>query len=124
MSPMRWCICKGCPACGTGCGALFSLDTTRTQRCPPCQRHRTTQLQHRPSPATRGYDAEYRRNRPQIITQARNGRPCKICGNPITPRQKVTVEHIVPLRRGGTSDLSNLAPAHSSCNTAWNKGKA
>ena len=99
------------------------MDSTRSQRCPRCQDARTTVLQQRPSSSSRGYDGEYQRNKPLIIAQARNGRPCWICKKRITPRQKVTVEHIKPLRDGGSSTMANLAPAHSACNTAWNRGK-
>lgn len=103
------------------CGQLYDKDTAPGWRCPTCQAKRTTELQARPSSSTRGYDGEYQRNKPVIIAQGRNGRPCVICHKPITPRQKVTVEHIKPLREGGTNDLTNLGPAHSDCNTAWNK---
>jgi hypothetical protein len=123
---MRFCICRGCPHCNTTTGthsALFDLDTTRSQRCPGCQHHRTRQLQQRPSSSSRGYDGEYQRNKPLVIAQARNGRACVICKQGIGPRQKVTVEHLKPLRDGGTSALSNLGPAHSACNTAWNRGR-
>lgn len=77
----------------------------------------------RPSADARGYDAEYRKNRPAVIAQGRQGRPCVICGKHFQPGQKITAEHIKPVRKGGTSALSNLAPAHAGCNTAWNRGK-
>ncbi len=34
-----------------------------------------------------------------------------------TPRQELTMDHIVPLARGGSSIKSNLAAACKSCNT-------
>lgn len=104
------------------CRKLFDLDSTGTLRCPECQAVATAKRNARPS--DRGYDGEYQRNRPLVVAQGRNGRPCVICRKPITPQQKVTVEHINPLRNGRNSELSNLGPAHSWCNTAWNKGKS
>lgn len=110
--PMRWCI---------GCRQLFDMDSTGTLRCPACQAPVTARRNQRPNSATRGYDGEYQRNTPIIIQQGRDGRPCVICGHHFTPRNKITVEHITALRNGGTSELTNLGPAHAWCNTAWNK---
>jgi 5-methylcytosine-specific restriction endonuclease McrA len=77
----------------------------------------------RPSPEARGYDAEYRRNRPVVIARGRNGEHCCICGQPFQPGQAITAEHVVPLRSGGTSAMSNLKPAHAGCNGGWNRGR-
>ena len=47
---------------------------------------------------------------------------CHICGNPIytfyKPRTKqcATIDHIIPLCRGGEHSWNNVAPAHLSCN--------
>lgn len=41
---------------------------------------------------------------------------CAICGNPPTPEDRLTLEHIVPLSKGGTSEPANLAAVHFSCN--------
>lgn len=97
------------------------MDTTNSRRCPPCQHHATARRNKRPSSSERGYDAEYQRNKPIVIKQGRDGRPCVICKKPFTIGELITVEHIIPLRAGGTSDLANLGPAHQRCNTAWNK---
>ena len=67
-------------------------------------------------------DPLYRKNRFRLIANTRReGRPCCICGQPFGPDQKITAEHLLPLRLGGTHDLSNLGPAHSACNTGWNR---
>lgn len=48
--------------------------------------------------------------------------PCSICGLPINYDLKhpnpwsFTVDHIIPIDAGGTSDIDNLAPAHRRCN--------
>lgn len=39
------------------------------------------------------------------------GQPCSYCGDPAT-----VIDHVVPLSRGGTNELANLAPACAPCN--------
>jgi len=123
--PKRFCQCRGCPSCNTTSGShgtLFDADATGTLKCPGCQGVATQKRNARPSSTSRGYDSQYEKNKPVVVQQGRQGRPCWICGKIITPSQKVTVEHKTPLRAGGTNDLDNLAPAHSWCNTGWNRG--
>ena len=110
--PKRWC---------QDCRELYDADSTGTLRCPACQATATARRNARPSSSSRGYDGEYQRNKPLVIEQGRNGRPCYICGRPFSPDQKITVEHKTPLRKGGSSKLDNLAPAHAGCNTGWNR---
>jgi len=51
---------------------------------------------------------------------------CHICHNKIDKYVRkpnywaATVEHIIPLAKGGTHTWDNVAPAHAICN--WNKG--
>lgn len=40
---------------------------------------------------------------------------CGLCGHRIKERD-LTVDHIIPLSRGGTNEISNLRLVHSSCN--------
>ena len=40
---------------------------------------------------------------------------CPICGMPVT-EDEATIDHIIPLSRGGTNDLNNLRPTHEKCN--------
>ena len=121
--PKRWCECRGCTACGKGaCGLLFDMDATGTRRCPGCQAVATQRANARPSSSARGYDGEYQRNRRVLVAAAIASRSlCVICSKPCLPGQKITAEHLVPLRRGGTSAMQNLGPAHSACNTGWNR---
>ena len=42
---------------------------------------------------------------------------CGYCGQPVPPRQ-LTMDHRVPLVRGGRSTRMNLVPACKACNTA------
>lgn len=47
---------------------------------------------------------------------ARDGYVCGICGGGVAPDQ-MSIDHIVPISRGGTDDLDNLQAAHRSCNS-------
>lgn len=50
--------------------------------------------------------------------------PCALCGEPIdyhlpSPHpDSFTIDHIVPLTRGGTDEPSNIQTAHRRCNLA------
>ena len=57
----------------------------------------------------------------EVLT--RYGWKCHICQGPIylIPEgygQQATLDHVVPLALGGWHDLTNLRPAHQSCNSA------
>ena len=96
--------------------------------------------QARPPRDARGYDARYARARALIAGgvrgRAREGLPvacviCKkriaICESQIVNAKCVnhkscfTIEHVTPLRLGGSNDLANLGPAHPSCNYGWRR---
>ncbi|HSS09404.1 MAG TPA: HNH endonuclease [Acidimicrobiales bacterium] len=54
----------------------------------------------------------------------RDGYVCQLCGEPIdmlvrspNPRSP-TIDHIIPLRRGGTDEPGNVQAAHRSCNSS------
>lgn len=42
---------------------------------------------------------------------------CHYCGRP-TPAKALTMDHIVPIARGGSSTKGNVVPACKACNTA------
>ena len=42
---------------------------------------------------------------------------CHYCGRP-TPAKALTMDHIVPIARGGKSTKGNVVPACKACNTA------
>jgi len=94
------------------CGALFRKGPqpdgpTLQSRCTDC--HRARDRRRRPSPSQRGYTAEYRRNRAQILA---DHPVCALCGRAAAS----TLDHIVPLHAGGTNALENLRPACAPCN--------
>lgn len=45
----------------------------------------------------------------------KTGGHCAYCGKPIG-YYDMQVDHVIPLRKGGTNDLDNLVPACRSCN--------
>lgn len=42
---------------------------------------------------------------------------CSICGQPITKKQKMSIDHHIPRMHGGTDYRENLFPAHQICNS-------
>jgi hypothetical protein len=47
---------------------------------------------------------------------ARDGLLCGICGEQVSDATDVHIDHIKPVFRGGSTELSNLQVAHSFCN--------
>ncbi|WP_083828460.1 HNH endonuclease [Parafrankia sp. EUN1f] len=66
----------------------------------------------RASNHARGYTREYRANRLTILATAPQ------CSVALCTTTADTVDHIVPLSRGGTNDLDNLRPMCSFHNTS------
>jgi 5-methylcytosine-specific restriction endonuclease McrA len=106
MTIMRSCLGVGSRRCGR-------LIPANAIRCPECKylQQRTRDL-IRGTPASRGYDREYRRTRLEVLDES--GGICHWCGRP----GATTADHLVPTSRGGTSDRDNLVAAHRSCNSA------
>lgn len=98
MRPRAPCAQPGCPAIATGRGFCDSHQPPRRERTPDAPR---------PSPASRGYDATWRRIRQAHL---RAEPQCRECGQPA-----VLVDHITPLRHGGTNDPANLQSLCGPC---------
>ena len=59
----------------------------------------------------------FRQNTKDIVAK-NSSNICAICGKPIFSYQEdFSVDHITPLSRGGTNDISNLRATHKFCNT-------
>lgn len=43
--------------------------------------------------------------------------PCFVCKRPVN-KEDATLEHILPVSKGGSDDLSNLSISHEKCNHA------
>ncbi len=48
----------------------------------------------------------------------KNGGLCFHCDNPLEEKA-ITIDHLVPLNRGGVDNIDNLVPSHGQCN--WDK---
>ena len=57
---------------------------------------------------------EYKRARMAPKVFEKYGEFCQICGS----EDNLTIDHIVPISKGGTSDLDNLQPLCKSCNSS------
>ena len=57
---------------------------------------------------------ERRWNKKMLIR--RDGTLCAICGEPMLTMDDITIDHRVPLSRGGLDVLDNLRLAHVKCN--------
>ena len=113
-------LAKSCRRCGV---------VSNGSICPTCKaRYNADRERMRPSRQARGYDALYVRNRNTLVANVQRAIcagaivECAICGKPLDVLS-ITAEHVVPVRDGGTSEMDNLVPAHSRCNTAWNRDR-
>ena len=103
---MRPCAEQGCSSLsdGTRCVEHKHLNDTRV------------------SPRKRGLGAKHQAMSPAILK--RDGYVCQLCMKPIDrnapPRTPMSgsIDHIVPLSKGGTGVASNLRAAHYGCNSA------
>jgi len=109
--PLGPCSFAGCPnraVSGGRCQAHTTLPTARgTGQRPPREFGRRPDT--RPSAAARGYDADWRKIRDAHLKLEPN---CRVCGQP-----GKHVDHIKPLRQGGTHDESNLRTLCASCHS-------
>lgn len=98
--------CLGLP--GEPCGEL-----TPSRRC---SLHTRQYEARRPSRRVLGrYDTKYLKLRRRVLQD----HPwCAVCRGPATPSDPLTVDHIVPLSRGGKNVISNMQAMHRSCNSA------
>lgn len=84
------------------CGIVSS-----TSKCANCK---STTKRLRPSPTARGYDSAWQK----LSKQLRLMQPyCSWCKS----TQDLTVDHIKPLSKGGTHDLTNLRVLCRTCNS-------
>lgn len=92
-------ICLGLP--GQPC-----LEFTARSRCVKCEREFD---RRRGTARERGYDAEYEANKDFVLSKSKI---CWRCGDGGAD----TADHVIPRSRGGSNAVSNLRPAHASCN--------
>lgn len=52
----------------------------------------------------------------KMLANKNNGKvPCFVCGEHVD-KDKATLEHIIPISKGGTDSMDNLAISHFRCN--------
>jgi 5-methylcytosine-specific restriction endonuclease McrA len=90
---------------------------TAKSRCDTCQevREASQPKRERPSSSMRGYDANW--NRVRVVVLRRDNWTCVRCNKKLVGSD-ATVDHRVPLARGGSNDLSNLQSMCRSCNSS------
>lgn len=69
-------------------------------------------LKHNPQPSTKRQLKV--KNRRRTIWEKENG-ICYICGKPIA-FEIFTIDHVIPVSKGGKNVLKNLKPTHKECN--------
>lgn len=82
----------------TVCGALAIPGTNRCRAHPKTPRRR---------------DRAYTQAARDLVATATR---CAICGQPRRPDDPFVADHRIPIAMGGSSDISNVQPAHRSCN--------
>lgn len=70
------------------------------------------------SPSSSWYRRIFDRKAAWKFVLARDGFKCRWCGRITTETNygQMTIEHIIPIVRGGTNDEGNLCMAHERCN--------
>lgn len=63
----------------------------------------------------------------QLVTDT-YGWTCALCHRPIDPtatklRDRLSLDHVLPVSRGGSDAIENLRPAHHGCNSAKRDGR-
>jgi 5-methylcytosine-specific restriction endonuclease McrA len=97
----------------SGCAQPYdpaSVPRNNRSRCRSClDEYERAKRRRRGKTAARGYGAGWQA---MARAQIRRSPFCARCGS----RQDLTVDHIVPLSRGGLSELSNMQTLCRSCN--------
>lgn len=69
-------------------------------------------------PTSKVYKLKERRAKQFIRKQLinKNGAVCAICGKPIETMKDCTIDHIIPISKGGLTTIENCQLAHKNCN--------
>ncbi|WP_220090621.1 HNH endonuclease [Micromonospora noduli] len=89
------------PALGAG-GSYRLAAVVAAAAASPKRRHTLSAHQ-------RGYTREHQKNRALVLA---DGPVCALCRR----RPTTTADHVVPLSKGGTNEITNLRPACGHCN--------
>lgn len=110
--------CGNCAVCGQGFVTIRHQDVTcsdeacaKTYRMDKGQRRRARQRNAYRAPVSRA------------AIYIRDGHACQICGDPMDMEARAphplspSIDHVIPLARGGTHEPSNVQAAHFLCNS-------
>ena len=92
-------------------------------------RHKRTYKEKNKEYVELSYQLSYAAHKQRQAIIETYGTDCYICNEPIDMTAKgrppyenwqraYWIDHVVPIRLGGTSDISNLRPSHAKCNIA------
>lgn len=105
------------------CGEPRTFDyrlSTPTAYHPKCTKEAQSARYRIKTVKRQKVSSRYRISHEQIVRE--HGSDCHICKQPIdlelprTHRYGLTADHLIPLSKNGTDDMSNLRPAHWICN--------
>lgn len=108
------------------CDAMFAPKHSLTKTCSDkCRRERTRRKNSESKHLRRArmYSAEYQQIN-NLEVYCRDGWTCGICGDPINPNveypdmMSASLDHILPISRGGTHTMDNVQASHLGCNMA------
>lgn len=106
------------------CGRAWPNTFSQRQRCPSCQRRHYLASKSKRNALRRGApDASGELVSPLEVFE-RDGWVCQLCDDPVLPfvrwphPRSASVDHVVPVSRGGQHVESNLQLAHLGCNSA------
>jgi 5-methylcytosine-specific restriction endonuclease McrA len=51
-----------------------------------------------------------------IRTALANGQSCELCGCPLRLGERLHLDHVLPISRGGSNALGNVRVVHAACN--------
>jgi 5-methylcytosine-specific restriction endonuclease McrA len=102
------------------CAQEFTTDRSWQLHCSPRCAHRAARDRREAAKRTNSSAVVGRVNRGAVYK--RDGFTCQLCGYPTNPDVKVpdyeapTIDHIIPLARGGSHTMDNVQTAHFLCN--------
>jgi 5-methylcytosine-specific restriction endonuclease McrA len=98
------------------CGVVVPRYNANQKYCRPCRRSQNARVERGRHARKLGSPATHSRRDFVRLCQERGWR-CAYCDKALTPKT-ATEDHVVPLSRGGSDGIENIAPACISCNAS------
>lgn len=106
------------------CGRTWPSSFAQNIRCPDCKVVHRRAVKRMRNAFRRGAPTETGEVIADLEIFERDGWTCQLCGEPVLPfikglhPRQATLDHVVPVSRGGEHVASNLQLAHLGCNSA------